>query len=560
LGRINLSRQRSRRLFHLSEATRLGVFWLLFGSILGSMGCIMKFPLSRVLLVLIAVIGLCLVLLAGENRKSRILIAGDSTAQPGSMRHQIYGWGDPFTDLFDSNKVKVTNLARGGRSSRTFITEGLWDILLEKVRPGDVVLIQFGHNDSGELNEEPEGSTRPLRARGSLPGIGEETVTIDNVLTGKHELVHSYGWYLRKMIADVQARGGRPILLSPTVQNRWTEHRKIVRYNPYRGWTREVAAAEGVPFVDLARILADDYQAQGREVVGQFFSRDTIHTNTRGAAHTAALVLSGLKGLRGEAAIPELDSLLSEKGRAVEVDRIGWLDLPESANPQLPSLFLIGDSTVRNGRGDGSNGEWGWGDALGAHFDSETINIVNRAVGGLSSRTFLTQGHWERVLHLLKPGDFVLIQFGHNDSGPINDDSRARGTLRSTGEEVEEILNLLTGQRETVHSYGWYLRHYIREARAQGAVPILCSPVPRKIWEGGKVVRNQGGYARLAATVAREEGVAFIDLGELVAARYDALGAEAVDALFADARTHTSRAGAEISAQVVAHALGELGD
>jgi len=277
----------------------------------------MRFPFFRVLFVLVALIGVCLVLLARENGKPRILIAGDSTAQPGNRRHQIYGWGDPFADLFDSSKIKVINLARGGRSSRTFITEGLWDILLEEVRPGDLVLIQFGHNDGGALNEELEGSTRPPRARGSLPGIGEETVAIDNALTGKHELVHTFGWYLRKMVADVQARGGRPVLFSPTVQNRWTEHRKIVRYNPYRGWTREVAEQAAVPFVDLAQILADDYQARGRESVVEFFSRDTIHTNKWGAAHTAALVFSGLKGLRDDAAIPDLDALLSEKGRAI---------------------------------------------------------------------------------------------------------------------------------------------------------------------------------------------------------------------------------------------------
>jgi len=277
----------------------------------------MRFPAFRVLFVLVALIGLCLVLLAGENRKSRILIAGDSTAQPGNRRHQIYGWAEPFADLFDSSKVKVINLARGGRSSRTFITEGLWDILLEKVRPGDVVLIQFGHNDGDPPNEVPLEPTLLLRVPYSLPGIGEETVAIDNVLTGKQELVHSFGGYLRKMVADVQARGGRPILLSPTVQNRWTEHGKIVRYNPYRDWTREVAEQAAVPFVDVARILADDYQARGREAVGQLFSRDTIHTNTQGAVHTAALVLSGLKGLRDEAAIPQLETLLSEKGRAI---------------------------------------------------------------------------------------------------------------------------------------------------------------------------------------------------------------------------------------------------
>ena len=95
------------------------------------------------------------------------------------------------------------------------------------------------------------------------------------------------------------------------------------------------------------------------------------------------------------------------------------------ANPALPTLFLIGDSTVRNGRGDGANGQWGWGEPLVDYFDPAKINVVNRAVGGLSSRTYLTMGHWDRVLAMLKPGDFVMMQFGHNDDGPL-DDRRAR--------------------------------------------------------------------------------------------------------------------------------------
>src|SRR5215472_2096648 len=65
------------------------------------------------------------------------------------------------------------------------------------------------------------------------------------------------------------------------------------------------------------------------------------------------------------------------------------------SSTRVPTLFLIGDSTVRNGKGDGANGQWGWGDYLGASFDSNKLNVVNRAVGGLSSRTFLTQGYWD---------------------------------------------------------------------------------------------------------------------------------------------------------------------
>ncbi len=94
-----------------------------------------------------------------------IFIAGDSTAARNNG-NPIQGWGVPFASFFDATKVNIANRARGGRSSRTYITEGLWDQLLGEVKAGDFVLIQFGHNDGGAINAEPPGSTRPLRARG----------------------------------------------------------------------------------------------------------------------------------------------------------------------------------------------------------------------------------------------------------------------------------------------------------------------------------------------------------------------------------------------------------
>lgn len=230
----------------------------------------------------------------------------------------------------------------------------------------------------------------------------------------------------------------------------------------------------------------------------------------------------------------------------------------QPANPKLPTLYIVGDSTVRNGRGDGANGQWGWGDLVGKYFDPARINVVNWALGGRSSRTFITQGHWDPVVAALRPGDFVMIQFGHNDGGPINDDSRARGSLRGTGDEIQEIDNLLTKQHETVHTYGWYLRKYVSDTKAKGAIPMICSQIPRKIWKDGKIVRNGSDYAGWAAEVAKAEGVPFLDLNNIIAARYEQLGPDKVDPLFGDEHTHTTLAGAELNAEAVISALKGL--
>ena len=230
----------------------------------------------------------------------------------------------------------------------------------------------------------------------------------------------------------------------------------------------------------------------------------------------------------------------------------------QPANPKLPTLYIIGDSTVRNGQGDGRNGQWGWGDVIGVYFDPAKINVVNWALGGRSSRTFITEGHWDRVVAALKPGDFVIMQFGHNDPGPVNDNSRARGSLKGTGDETQEIDNMLTHKHEVVHTFGWYMRKYVTDTKAKGATPIVCSMIPRKIWQDGKIERNSSNYAGWAREIAEQEHVPFIDLNEIIARKYDAMGPAAVDPLFGDPHTHTTRAGAELNAQSVIAGLKAL--
>lgn len=225
-----------------------------------------------------------------------------------------------------------------------------------------------------------------------------------------------------------------------------------------------------------------------------------------------------------------------------------------SAEDRLPTLFLIGDSTVNNS----TTGQVGWGQRLSAVFDTNRVCIVNRARGGRSSRTFLTEGLWSNVVAALRPGDFVMMQFGHNDNGPV-DEGRARASLKGIGDEARVITNKTTGVVETIHSYGWYLRTYIREAKAKSATPIVLSLVPRNIWKDGKVLRGSDSHAKWAAEVAASEGVPFIDLNEIVARKYEAAGLEKVRSLYFTPtdHTHTTSAGAELTAACVIEGIRE---
>ena len=265
----------------------------------------------------------------------------------------------------------------------------------------------------------------------------------------------------------------------------------------------------------------------------------------------------------------------------VDEQRLG---LTGPANPKLPSLFLVGDSTVRNGHGTGSDGLWGWGAPIADLFDPAKINVVNRAIGGLSSHTYISAGHWDSTLEMVKPGDFVVIQFGHNDGGlnlpgatPVPDQGlppsgtsppaapdgaprgpNGRGSLPGIGEETMEVENPRTHVKETVHTFGGYLRKYVADTRAKGATPILCSLVPRKIWVDGKIRRNTSTYRGWTELVAAKEQVAFVDLNEIIAERYDAMGEAEVDPLFGDPHTHTTLAGAQLNAECVVAGLKAL--
>jgi lysophospholipase L1-like esterase len=242
---------------------------------------------------------------------------------------------------------------------------------------------------------------------------------------------------------------------------------------------------------------------------------------------------------------------------AVEDDRpvvdASKVAVESAANQMLPTFHIVGDSTVRSG---GRDGMWGWGERIAPFFDSSKINVVNHAIGGRSARTFFTEGRWQKVADALKPGDFVIIQFGHNDQGRIGDPAnKGRANGPGTGDETVEDTKP-DGTKETVHTFGWYLRKFVNDVRAKKATPILCSPVPHKQrWEKG---RDFESLASWAAEVAKSESAQFFDLTLLVTDAYKKVGREQVERFFADKGTHTTDSGASFNAACVVAGLKAL--
>jgi len=222
------------------------------------------------------------------------------------------------------------------------------------------------------------------------------------------------------------------------------------------------------------------------------------------------------------------------------------------------TLYVIGDSTVRNTTSQKPDALWGWGSIIQDYFDSTKLSVSNQAMAGRSTRTYLKEGRWDKVMSTLKAGDYVMMQFGHND-GAKPDTSKAgyRGVIRGVGED-SVVLNWNDGKQEIVHTYGWYIRKFVRDTKAKGATPIVCSFIPRNDWKDGKVIRPKNNFGQYAEEVAKQEGAFFIDLNTITADKYDAMGQEAVKPLFPKEHTHTSYEGAKINAESVIDGLKKL--
>ncbi len=227
---------------------------------------------------------------------------------------------------------------------------------------------------------------------------------------------------------------------------------------------------------------------------------------------------------------------------------------PPKMNAQLPSLFVVGDSTAFS---NGKN-QRGWGDELRKFFDHQKINVRNRARPGRSTRSFRNEGLWSRVLAEMKAGDVVMIQFGHNDADKLAE-GRCRGVLPGVVEEMQ-MVTMPDGSLEIVNTFGWCLRQFVAETKTKGTRPILLSLTAKNLWgPNGKFVRGQSDFGKWSEAVATACGVPFLDLTAMIADRFEELGREKVQPLFCDPKdnVHTSSVGAELNAQCVAAGLAE---
>jgi lysophospholipase L1-like esterase len=232
-----------------------------------------------------------------------------------------------------------------------------------------------------------------------------------------------------------------------------------------------------------------------------------------------------------------------------------------------PSIFVCGDSTAKNS-GNGRNGQpiAGWGTPLAGFIDPEKAVVKNVGHAGKSSLTYYT-GDWPAVLPQIKPGDYVLLVFGINDGG----------TPPGLGDET------VTRNNQAVHTYGWYMGKMAADAREKGAHVILLTVTTRNIWTNPKVKYNDGTpagplpadydpkadkiergtsggkFTQWTKDLGQKLHLPVLDLTNLCADKYEALGREAVNKLYSD-HNHTYVPGAELVASSIVSGLKAFKD
>lgn len=476
---------------------------------------------------------------AGSSRQGDhpvLFLVGNSTMRNGTKgdgANGQWGWGYFAQEFFDADKITVENHALGGLSSRTFY-ESFWEPVKKGIRPGDWVIVQLGHNDNGPYDSG--------RARASIPGIGKDSLKITVKETGVKRTVYSYGEYMRKFVRESQAKGARVILMSITMRNNFDPITgKAVRNNTHAIWARQIANELHVPFIDMNEMVARKYDVFGPVKTQYLFYKDKIHTDEDGARLNAATAAEGIREYPGL----ELASYLKPA-------HIPYVSTKRKGI--RPVLFTIGDSTVKNTDRD-EDGMWGWGSVIEQYLDTSMITVDNQARAGRSSRTYLDEGLWNKVYEALQPGDFVLMQFGHNDGGPINTD-KARGTIPGSDDQTKVLKMEKTGRYQLIYTYGWYLRKFILDAREKGAIPIVLSHVPRNQWnDDGSIKRNNTSYGLWAKEAAEQAGAYFIDLNEISAEKFEKMNREDVISYFKNDHTHSSLQGAHLNAESIIEGL-----
>lgn len=542
---------------------------------------------------------------SGSSRKGDnpvIFLVGNSTMRTGTRGNGDngqWGWGYYAHEYFDANKITVENHALGGTSPRTFYkSPELWQRTIANLRKGDYVFLELGHNDNGPIDEiRARSSYRPT---GKL-SLAEDSVIIYNKVRNCQDTVYTFGGYTRRFINEVRAKGAYPILFTLTPRNDYevdgkTIQRKLKDFTPA---IFAIGKEMNVPVIDLNDISARKLERYGKWKTNYHFYHDKIHSSAFGARMNAESAVEGILKYDDTLQTPTDLLPLQRLKSYILRDKVfpdyqekllAWepanYDAKGNVIPKTKTaeekkqkvrIFLCGDSTGKN-EDKNPDGMWGWGSQAYTVFDETKCTFINCAKAGRSTRTYILENRWEEVYRTLRPGDYVLIQFGHNDIGGIDKD-KERGVI-ACAKDTSHVYHLKSnGKNLVVYSFGWYLRKMIQDCKEKGAIPVILSFTPRNEWHKGNgdvrgnfyrvkekknkqyiERRNDNYIPQWCKEIADEQGVAFVDIHNISADFLDKYcgSKEKASIYYNHDHTHTSLLGARNNAASLAKGLKRI--
>lgn len=379
------------------------------------------------------------------------------------------GYGRGFCANLQAD-VSCINMARGGTSTRTYRGLGWWDKAL-LTRP-DYMVIQFGHNDVEKVDGTAENDRQVSLA--------------------------DYAANLRRYVSEARAAGIKPVLCTPLTRQYFGPDGRIHSdLLAYAAAMKKVAAETNVPLIDL-QTESIAYLDKAGETAGNKLAMtkkdtdgktipDKTHLNWAGSFVFGRMVAVDLAH-----AAPELAKYVLPQPAALPAEGVKAMKIIEGGPVKI---VLVGDSTVATGGG--------WGPGF-CKVMTPNVTCVDVALNGRSSKSFVDEGAWKKAL--AEHGDYYLIQFGHNDQK----DDPARHT-------------------DADGSFQQYLKRYIADVRAVGAVPVLVTSLSRRTYRDGKVVEDLKAYAAATKKVGAEEDLTVVDLNSMSTALLNKMTQEQAD-------------------------------
>ncbi|KAL9624076.1 MAG: hypothetical protein Q9160_001598 [Pyrenula sp. 1 TL-2023] len=230
------------------------------------------------------------------------------------------------------------------------------------------------------------------------------------------------------------------------------------------------------------------------------------------------------------------------------------------------TVYLAGDSTMATGGTGGATQDpfpllislidiydTGWGYYLSNYL---SLPVVNNAVAGRSARSYTREGRFTTIANNLKKGDYVVIEFGHNDGGSLKPTDNGRTDCSPSGtNQAVTCQTTYNGVSETVQTFYTYLVNAAKLFQSKGATVIISTATPNNPWETGTFAYSGNRFVTYDQQAAQAVGAVLVDHGQACANVFKSLGAGATDAFFPNDHTHTSPAGAQTVAKAFVTSL-----